>query len=68
MLLIQGAIREVVEMLQREIVEGNLLKDCLEVGTDDLKGLVQIFKDIALKYAASSPGRLSCDLLKVCTI
>lgn len=57
MLLIQGAIREVVEMLQREIVEGDLLKDCLEVGTDDLKGLVQIFKDIALQYAASSSGR-----------
>lgn len=44
-------------MLQREIVEGDLLKDCLEVGTDDLKGLVQILKDIASQYAASSSGR-----------
>lgn len=52
-----GAIRELVETLQREVVEGDFLKDCLEVGTDDLKGLVQVFKDIALQYAASSTRR-----------
>ncbi|KAL7089221.1 hypothetical protein ACP275_13G175600 [Erythranthe tilingii] len=49
-----GALRELVETLQKEVMEGGLLKDCLELGSDDLKGLLQVFKDIALQYASSA--------------
>lgn len=51
----QGPLREVVETVQREVVEGELLRDCLELGSNDLKGLIQIFKEIALQYS-STPG------------
>jgi len=47
---VQGAVREMVEILQTEMVDGAFLKDCLEVGADDVKGLVQILKDLALQY------------------
>ncbi|KAL3851430.1 hypothetical protein ACJIZ3_013312 [Penstemon smallii] len=50
-----GPLREVVEALQKEVVEGDLLKDCLKVGANDLKGLIQVFKEIALQYASASP-------------
>lgn len=46
----QGPIREVVEAVQRELVDGDLLRDCLEVGSNDLKGLIQIIKDFVLQY------------------
>ncbi|KAL9146151.1 hypothetical protein ABFS82_13G091000 [Erythranthe guttata] len=49
-----GPLRELVETLQKEVMEGGLLKDCLELGSDDLKGLLQVFKDIALQYASSA--------------
>lgn len=48
-----GAIREMVEILQSEMVDGAFLKDCLEVGANDLKGLVQILKDLAFQYGTS---------------
>ncbi|THG17660.1 uncharacterized protein LOC114265522 [Camellia sinensis] len=51
-----GPLREVVETVQKEVVEGELLRDCLELGNDDLKGLIQIFKDIALQFS-SNPDR-----------
>ena len=51
---LQGPLREVVETVQKEVVEGDLLRDCLELGSNDLKGLVQILKDIALQYSSSS--------------
>lgn len=43
-----------MQMLQKEVVEGELLRDCLELGSDDLKGLIQIVKDIALQYSSTS--------------
>jgi hypothetical protein len=46
-----------VKTVQREVVEGGLLKDCLELGSNDLKGLLQIFKDLASQfYSNSSSG------------
>ncbi|KAK4857659.1 hypothetical protein QYF36_004206 [Acer negundo] len=39
------ALREVVETVEIEVVEGGLLRDCLEVGSNDLKGVIQVFKD-----------------------
>ncbi|KAK3001106.1 hypothetical protein RJ639_021432 [Escallonia herrerae] len=50
-------IREVVETVQREVIEGELLKDCLEIGTNDLKGLIQVVKDIALQFSSTDTGR-----------
>ncbi|KAK6123949.1 hypothetical protein DH2020_042294 [Rehmannia glutinosa] len=50
-----GPLREVVETLQKEVVEGELLRDCLELGADDLKGLIQVLKYIALQYSSGSP-------------
>lgn len=44
-----GPLRELVETLQEEM-EGEFLKDCLEVGSNDLKGLVQILKGLASQY------------------
>lgn len=46
----QGPLREVVEAVQREVVDGDLLRDCLEVGSNDLKGLIQIIKDFVLQF------------------
>lgn len=51
----QGPLRELVLTLQKEVVEGDLLRDCIELGADDLKGLIQVFKDIAIQYFSASP-------------
>ncbi|KAL5539275.1 hypothetical protein UlMin_042740 [Ulmus minor] len=56
-----GILREGVETVQREVVEGGLLMDCLELGSEDLKGLIQIFKDLAMQYV-STPGQRNSDL------
>ena len=45
----QGPLKELVESLQKEM-EGEFLKDCLQVGAGDLMGLVQILKDLASQY------------------
>lgn len=49
-------MREAVEALQREVVEGDFLRDCLEVGTNDLKGLIQVLKDLALQSSSHDSG------------
>lgn len=54
----KGPLREVVETVQREVVERDLLRDCLELGSNDLKGLIQVFKDIALQYSTSGRSDL----------
>ncbi|GMH30246.1 hypothetical protein Nepgr_032089 [Nepenthes gracilis] len=46
-----GPLRELVVTLQTEF-EGDLLRDCLELGAADIKGLVHIFKDIVLQYTS----------------
>lgn len=46
----RGPLREVVEAVQREVLDGDLLRDCLEIGSNDLKGLIQIIKDFVLQY------------------
>ncbi|KAK7303040.1 hypothetical protein RJT34_13939 [Clitoria ternatea] len=40
----------VVETLQKEVVEGGLVKDCLELGSKDLKALIQIVKELLLQF------------------
>ncbi|XP_009769557.1 uncharacterized protein [Nicotiana sylvestris] len=53
----QGPLKEVTETLQKEVVDGDLLKDCLELGANDLKGLIMVFKDISSKYTSTSSTR-----------
>ncbi|XP_059440333.1 uncharacterized protein LOC132172780 [Corylus avellana] len=50
----RGALREVVETVQIEVAEGGLLRDCLEVGGNDMKGLLQIFRELALQFYSTS--------------
>ncbi|KAK8551445.1 hypothetical protein V6N13_119905 [Hibiscus sabdariffa] len=49
-----GVLREITETMQREVMEGGLLRDCLEIGSNDLKGLIQISKDLASQYSTTS--------------
>ncbi|KAL6574142.1 hypothetical protein OROHE_001684 [Orobanche hederae] len=50
-----GPLREVVETLQKEVMEGDLLRDCLELGSDDFKDLIQILRNITLRFSPDSP-------------
>ncbi|GLT80168.1 hypothetical protein SLA2020_516220 [Shorea laevis] len=52
-----GPLREIVETVQREVMEGGLLGDCLELGTNDLKGLLQILKDLSKQFHSNSNYR-----------
>lgn len=57
-----GALRDVVVALQMEVTEGDLLRDCLELGADDIGALIQIFKDIiAPQYSNSNSNSSSRD-------
>lgn len=40
--------------MQIEVAEGGLLRDCLEVGGNDMKGLLQIFRELALQFYSTS--------------
>ncbi|KFK31533.1 hypothetical protein AALP_AA6G124900 [Arabis alpina] len=51
-----GALREFWEMVQAEVIDGDLLQDCLEVSSNDVKSLLQIAKDMALQYFSSRSG------------
>ncbi|VFQ88471.1 unnamed protein product [Cuscuta campestris] len=52
-----GPLRDVMETVQKEVWEGDLLKDCLELGGNDLKGLIQVLKAIALQFTSTSSTR-----------
>ncbi|XP_071690148.1 uncharacterized protein [Rutidosis leptorrhynchoides] len=52
-----GPLKDVIETVRAEIVDGGLLRDCLELGSSDLKGLMQILKDVALKYPSSTSDK-----------
>ncbi|KAL9383691.1 hypothetical protein Peur_024014 [Populus x canadensis] len=56
-----GPLKKVVETVQREVVEGDLLRDCLELGSNDLKGLVQIVKDLSSQFYSSSSSTTAQD-------
>ncbi|CAH9105984.1 unnamed protein product [Cuscuta epithymum] len=51
-----GAFAELMELVRKEVVEGDLLKDCLRVGGSDLKALIQNLKNISLQLTNSSPS------------
>ncbi|KAJ4771449.1 Isoleucine--tRNA ligase [Rhynchospora pubera] len=48
-----GALRDTVLAMKKEIEEGDLLKDFLEVGSKDFLGLLQIGKDIFCSFSPS---------------
>lgn len=50
----QGPLREVVMDVKWEVEEGELLKDCLEVGAKDLEGLLLIAKDLIFGSSRAS--------------
>lgn len=54
-------LKEVVETVQREVVDGELLRDCLELGGNDLEGLIQILKDLGLQFV-STPDKSHADI------
>ncbi|XP_020579936.1 uncharacterized protein LOC110024358 [Phalaenopsis equestris] len=49
-----GVLREAVLMMQKEVVEGELLRDCLKVGGADLEGLVRVARDMLFSSSSSS--------------
>lgn len=64
-ILKQGPVKEVMETLQKEVLEGDLLKDCLELGSTDLKGLITVLKDISSKYTSTFSTRAELWLSEV---
>ncbi|KAJ8761953.1 hypothetical protein K2173_006555 [Erythroxylum novogranatense] len=57
-----GALREVVKTVETEVVEGGLLRDCLELGSNDLKGLLEIVKDMASQSYSNTDYTTRSDL------
>ncbi|XP_068318379.1 uncharacterized protein [Pyrus communis] len=53
-----GTLREMVKAVQREVVEGELLRDCLELGSNDLNGVIQILKDLESQYGSTTHQEL----------
>ncbi|KAK7245601.1 hypothetical protein RIF29_40448 [Crotalaria pallida] len=49
-----GVLREVVDTVQKEVVEGGLIRDCLELGSNDLKALIQVAKNLVLQFFPAS--------------
>ncbi|XP_076951686.1 uncharacterized protein LOC143625129 [Bidens hawaiensis] len=54
-----GPLKDAVEMVRTEIVDGGLLQDLLELGSSDLKGVIQILKDVSSQYSAVAAARQS---------
>ena len=46
-----------VKAVQREVVDGELLKDCLELGSNDFQGVLQILKDLGLQSGSASSSK-----------
>lgn len=52
----QGAMRNCVMAMQREVLEGDLLRDVLKLGPTDLESLVKMAKDVLLRIFAPGPS------------
>lgn len=39
-----------MEILRIEVVEGGIIRDCLLLGNNDVKDLIQVFKDLLLQF------------------
>ncbi|KAH7686312.1 hypothetical protein IHE45_04G097300 [Dioscorea alata] len=53
-----GPLKEAMVVLQEELVDGELLRDCLEVGAGDLEGLLTIARDLFSSMANSNHREL----------
>ncbi|GLJ17121.1 hypothetical protein SUGI_0296270 [Cryptomeria japonica] len=49
-----GPLRESILAIQKEIIEGDLIGDLLQLGAADVKGLLQIAKDMISRFLAPS--------------
>ncbi|KAK7412522.1 hypothetical protein VNO78_03986 [Psophocarpus tetragonolobus] len=45
-------MREIGKTFQKEMVEGRLIRDCLELSNNDLKALIQVVKDLLLQFVS----------------
>jgi len=50
-----GAIRNCVLAIQREVLEGDLLRDVLRLGPTDLEAIVKMVKDVLQRVFAPAP-------------
>lgn len=50
----QGPLREGILAIQKEISEGDLIGDLLQLGAADVKGLLLIAKDMISRFLAPS--------------
>ncbi|KAL0910555.1 hypothetical protein M5K25_021549 [Dendrobium thyrsiflorum] len=60
-----GVLRELVLVMQKEVVDGDLLRDCLEVGAADLEGLLRVASDMFFSSSWSHNRSLSVAYLKI---
>lgn len=51
----QGAIRNCVLAIQREVLQGDLLRDVLRLGPSDVEGIVKMAKDVLQRVFAPAP-------------
>lgn len=55
---LQGVIRNCVLAIQRELLEGDLLRDVLRIGPNDLEGIVRMLRDVLQRtFAPAQPAR-----------
>lgn len=52
-----GPLRETIMAIQKEISDGELIRDCLQLGAADVKGLLQVVKDMIIRLLAASSSR-----------
>lgn len=50
----EGPMHDTLVVLRRELVEGELARDCWEVGGKDLEGLATVARDLLFSYAQQS--------------
>jgi hypothetical protein len=59
----QGAIRNCILAIQRELLEGDLLRDVLRLGPNDLEGIVRMSKDVLQRiFVPAQPGQREGEL------
>ncbi|PIA41353.1 hypothetical protein AQUCO_02200042v1 [Aquilegia coerulea] len=56
-----GPLRDLVLTLQIE-TQGDLVRDCLELGSNDLKGLIQVFNDLVVQFSGRNNNGRGSDL------
>lgn len=58
-----GAIRNCILAIQRELLEGDLLRDVLRLGPNDLEGIVRMSKDVLQRiFVPAQPGQREGEL------